>query len=629
MAKEKRSGWWWIPSLYYAEGIPYIVVMTVSVVMYKKMGISNTDIALYTSWLYLPWVIKPFWSPLVDMLRTKRFWIVIMQLFIGAGLGGVALTIQMPDFFRYTLLFFWLLAFSSATHDIAADGFYMLGLSQHDQAWFVGVRSTFYRLAMITGQGLLIYLAGYIESQSGLDSIETMVIANPTSQESGYIHPDSLQIITDDDAIRIISHPDTIDISTSLRSKSEINSVINFVINWNENTGHVKGESRINQLVIKQEEKSWWQEVVVQNFEDFIRKHFGETQIQPSEHQHGNFGIVYFYLSKKPAPGQEIVVNFGRDSGDKSISLYKDPDNKDLATGSRLLFNENNWNIPAMAVIQLDPKLKYATNAVFISQSGNIPLSWMLTFFCMTGVFLLFFVYHKFILPFPNSDRPALSEKTKNYLKEFVDTFVLFFKKDKIFSILAFLLFFRLAEAQIVKLASPFLLDTQEMGGLALTTQEYGLAYGIIGIISLTFGGLLGGFLAAKHGLKYWLWPMAIAINLPDLVYVYLSYAIPDSYLIINICVAIEQFGYGFGFTAYMLYMIFVAEGDHKTAHFAIATGFMALGMMFPGMISGYIQELIGYQHFFIWVMIATIPSFLVLKFIYIDPDFGKKDRKE
>ena len=197
MAKKIRSGWWWIPSLYYAEGIPYIVVMTVSVIMYKKMGISNTEIALYTSWLYLPWVIKPFWSPIVDMLRTKRFWIITMQLLIGAGLGGIALTIQVPDFFRYTLLFFWLLAFSSATHDIAADGFYMLGLSQHDQAWFVGVLSTFYRFAMITGQGLLIILAGYIESSWGLEPVSINVTVDPNHQNGKFIHPDSLQFNSD------------------------------------------------------------------------------------------------------------------------------------------------------------------------------------------------------------------------------------------------------------------------------------------------------------------------------------------------------------------------------------------------------------------------------------------------
>ena len=216
-------------------------------------------------------------------------------------------------------------------------------------------------------------------------------------------------------------------------------------------------------------------------------------------------------------------------------------------------------------------------------------------------------------------------KKSSNFIKEFVNTFILFFKKDNIGVILGFLLLYRMAEAQLVKLAAPFLLDTQEMGGLALTTGEVGFVYGTVGLLFLTIGGLLGGYVASKQGLKFWLWYMIIAINLPDAVYVYLAYTLPDNFLIINICIAIEQFGYGFGFTAYMLYMIYVSEGDHKTAHFAITTAFMALGMMIPGMFSGWLQEIIGYRHFFIWVMIATIPGFLILPFIPLDKDFGKK----
>lgn len=164
---EYRKPWYWVPSLYYAEGLPYVIVMTVSVIMYKRLGISNTDIALYTSWLYLPWVIKPLWSPIVDIFKKKRNWIIVMQLIVGASLAGVALTIPVSNFFQYTLAFLWLVAFSSATHDIAADGFYMLGLTQHDQAFFVGIRSVFYRLAMISGQGLLVIVAGFLETETG------------------------------------------------------------------------------------------------------------------------------------------------------------------------------------------------------------------------------------------------------------------------------------------------------------------------------------------------------------------------------------------------------------------------------------------------------------------------------
>ncbi|MDZ7361569.1 MAG: MFS transporter [candidate division KSB1 bacterium] len=611
-----RHPWFWVPTLYFAEGIPYVVVMTVSVIMYKRMGISNTDIALYTSWLYLPWVIKPLWSPLVDIFKTKRFWIILMQLIVGAGLGGVALTIPLPDFFKYTLAFLWLLAFSSATHDIAADGFYMLGLSKHQQAWFVGIRSTFYRLAMITGQGLLIILAGYIESHSGLPSVEVTVSSKPAAQTIAALHPDSILITPAAGDLRIVALPTNLEINISPRRKNEADSIMAFAKAWNLKNGFYAEEKRA-QLAGAPKEPSWWRRVIVTNLEAFLKKHFGpeEKAARPSD-QAGNVGILFFHLSNKPGAGKEVVVNFGRESGDNSIGL---------AEGSRFVFNERNWNKPMMAVIQLDPKLKTASSAVFHARAGNIPLAWSITFFVLTGMFFLFFIYHRFILPHPASDAPALSNKSKSILREFFMTFASFFKKKNIGVILAFLLLYRFAEAQLVKLASPFLLDAQEVGGMALTTGQVGFVYGTVGIIALTLGGLLGGFVAARNGLKFWLWWMVLAINLPDAVYVYLAYALPDNFWTINLCVAIEQFGYGFGFTAYMLYMIYISEGDHKTAHFAICTGFMALGMMLPGMFSGWLQDIIGYQNFFVWVMLATIPGFIATTFIPLDPEFGKK----
>jgi PAT family beta-lactamase induction signal transducer AmpG len=619
MNKKSRSPWFWVPSLYYAEGIPYIVVMTVSVIMYKRLGISNTDIALYTSWLYLPWVIKPLWSPVVDILRTKRFWIVTMQLIVGAGLGGVALTIPVPNFFQYTLAFFWLLAFSSATHDIAADGFYMLGLSQHDQAWFVGVRSTFYRFAMITGQGLLIILAGFIESNSGLPNLDITVNAKPNYQQSVLIHPDSIKKNLDEIEFRIATYPENLVINTENRPQVEIDSLIQFAKTWNIQNGFVQSEKIANGNQTN-DEKSWWQSIISEPLGNWLKNTFGQDLGKSKSDNVGNINFVYFYLTQQPHPDEPVVINLGRSGGDKSISLI---------TGERFSINEQNWDKPAIAVIQLDPKLKTSSKTIFTAQSGNIPLAWMITFVFMAALFILFFVYHKFMLPYPDSDKSAIGDKSKNFINEFLQTFILFFKKEKIGYILGFLLLYRLAESQIVKLASPFLLDTQEMGGLALTTGEVGFVYGTVGLLFLTFGGLLGGFLAAKHGLKFWLWPMAIAINLPDAVYIYLSYALPDNFFIINLCVAIEQFGYGFGFTAYMLYMIYVSEGEHKTAHFAITTAFMALGMMIPGMVSGWLQELIGYPHFFNWVLIATIPGFLILFFIPLNPEFGKKlDKK-
>ena len=437
--KRKPSPWSWIPSLYFASGMPYVVVMTVSVIMYKRLGISNTDIALYTSWLYLPWVIKPFWSPLVDILKTKRAWIVAMQLLVGAGLGGVALTIPADDFFRNSLAFLWLLAFSSATHDIAADGFYMLGLSRHDQTWFVGIRSTFYRFAMIAGQGLLIILAGSLEN-----AFQTTPL---------------------------------------------------------------------------------------------VSAHEASLAIEP-----------------------------------------------------------------------------------------GIALAWAITFYIMAGMFVLFFAWHRFVLPRPVEDVPTIHTTYGEIIRDFLQTFVAFFRKPKIGLILAFLLLFRFSEAQLVKLAAPFMLDAPELGGLALTTGQVGFAYGTIGVLMLTLGGLLGGFLAARHGLKHWLLWMVLAINLPNVVYVFLSSAMPENILIINLAIGVEQFGYGFGFAAYMLYMLYISNGTHQTAHYAICTGFMALGMMIPGMFSGWLQELIGYQYFFIWVLVATVPSFVVTLLIPLDSSFGRKE---
>ena len=417
-----RSPWTWVPTLYFAEGLPYVMVMTVSVIMYKRFGLSNTEIALYTSWLYLPWVIKPFWSPFVDILKTKRWWIIAMQLLIGGGLAGVALTLPTPFYLQASLAFFWLLAFSSATHDIAADGFYMLALDDSQQSFFVGIRSTFYRLAMITGQGLLIILAGFLEQST-----------------------------------------------------------------------------------------------------------------------------------------------------------------------------------------------------------GKISLSWSITFFVLSGLFVAFFAYHNFILPYPAGDVERKDQTPKKILAEFVNTFASFFSKKGIVLAIAFMFLYRLAEAMLVKLASPFLLDAREEGGLALSTQEVGLVYGTVGVIALTIGGIIGGIVASQKGLKFWLWPMALAITLPNVAYVFLSMTQPDNIWWVNVAVAIEQFGYGFGFTAYMLYLIYFSEGEHKTAYYSICTGFMALGMMLPGMAAGWIQEQLGYQHFFIFIMICTIPTLLLVPFMKIDPEFGKK----
>ncbi|THC43543.1 MFS transporter [Massilia sp. Mn16-1_5] len=417
---QAKSPWLWVPSLYFAQAIPYVVAMQLSVIMYKDLGVSNSDIAFYTSLLYLPWVIKPLWSPVVDMFGTKRRWTVLLQLVVAASLAAVGTVLHLPAFFAVSLAVMWLMAFGSATHDISADGFYMLGLRQKDQAAFVGVRSTFYRLATLAGQGPLVVLAGYL-----------------------------------------------------------------------------------------------------------------------------------------------------------AVSL------------------------------------------------GDAHQAWSIVFFVLAGLFAVAFAWHQLVLPTPKEDHAVAAGS--NPLREFFGTFGSFFRKRDIWLILGFILTFRLGEAQLLKLVAPFLKDPLEKGGLGLSTAQYGIAYGTIGIIALTIGGLAGGYLISKLGLKRCLWLMVFAVHLPDLVFVYLSHAQPANFYLISAFLALEQFGYGFGFTAMMLYMIMVSEGEHKTAHYAICTGLMALGMMVPGMWSGNLQEYLGYKHFFIWVCIATIPAFIMAALVRIDPEFGKK----
>lgn len=605
-----RNPWFWVPTLYFAEGIPYIIVMTLSVIMYKRLGISNTDIALYTSWLYLPWVIKPLWSPIVDILKTKRFWIVIMQLIIGVGLAGVAFTIPVHNFFQYTLAFFWLLAFSSATHDIAADGFYMLGLSQGDQAFFVGIRSTFYRFAMLTGQGLLVILAGTLETATGLEPLRVEVTAQNIQAKEIVFSPETYKSLNKTGELYFVSEKE-LSVPIATMAKADAAEFLKEVDEWN-----IKNNFYASETPVAKKDESWWSRTVASPLKITLKERFNKEEVQLSDVA-GNLAIIPIQLSKKPEAGEEVVLNFGYEKGDASIKLAKT---------YRYEFNESNWNKPAFAVVQLDSKLKKATQTTFVGRSGNIKFAWSVVFACIAGMFVLFFLYHRFFLPRPVSD---VSNKTegKSVLGEFFETFAAFFRKKEILSILLFLLLYRLAESQLVKMASPFLLDAREAGGLGITTGDLGLVYGTAGMIALTIGGILGGIVASRKGLRYWLWWMALAINLPNFCYLLLSWFSPDSLWWISAAVVVEQFGYGFGFTAYMLFSIYISEGKHKTAHFAITTGFMALGMMIPGMLSGWLQEIIGYQSFFVWVMICTLPIFFVLPFVKVDPKFGIKEK--
>ena len=613
-----RSPWAWIPTLYFAEGIPYVVAMTVAVIMYKRLGISNTDIALYTSWLYLPWVIKPFWSPFVDLIKTKRWWITTMQLLIGAGLAGVAFLIPAPFFFQATLAVLWLIAFSSATHDIAADGFYMLALDSGQQSFFVGIRSTFYRLAMIAGQGVLIILAGSLEVATGTEPLKIQVQSSNTAQSTTII-PDSLPTDEKRTSEVFTAFPASLTLSTTNISPEELAKIKDFAKVENEKNGFNTSETP-KKVTEVQEKSSWWTAHISEPLGNYIKTRFGEkrdTDIPLIVGQKtGNAGLIAVRLNRKPEPGKEMVLNTRFSSGDKSISLV---------SGERLVFNENNWDKPAWLVVQLDKKLTTEVNGTFTAASGNLPLAWSITFYILAGFFLLRFIYHRFALPHPASDAPK-NHRASEIMREFGLTFKSFFSKEGIGLAITFMLLYRLGEAMLVKMASPFLLDTREVGGLGLTTGQVGLVYGTVGVISLTLGGIVGGIAASRKGLKYWIWPMALCITLPHLAYLYLSWFMPQNMFLVNMAVAIEQFGYGFGFTAYMLYLIYFSNGEHKTAHYAICTGFMALGMMLPGMIAGWIQELIGYNHFFIFVMICAIPTLAVIPFLKIDRSFGKKE---
>lgn len=415
----------WVPSLYCVEALPYVAVMTIATVMYKTLGLSNTDIALYTSWLYLPWVIKPIWSPFVDVLKTKRWWILAMQILIGAGFACIAFTLETAAWLQFSLAFFWLIAFSSATHDIAADGFYILALDSHKQALFVGIRSTFYRIATLFGQGALVMLAGWVATYYGM------------------------------------------------------------------------------------------------------------------------------------------------------------------------------------------------------------AIGWSVTFLLLSILIVCFFLFHIFALPKVEYKDDAAEPKRKitvgSSLREFWFTLRYFFLKPQIVVALLFVLLFRLPEAMLVKIVSPFMLDATDKGGLGLGAADVGFVYGTVGVVGLTIGGILGGIAVSIGGLKKWLWPMVACISVPDAVYIYLSFAHDASLFVVNACVFFEQFGYGFGFTAYMLYLIYFSRGRHSTAIYAICTAFMALGMMLPGMIAGRLADEVGYQTFFIIVMLCTLITVAVSALLKISPEFGKK----
>ena len=624
MAEQKsRSAWLWVPSLYFAQGVPYVIVMTMSVVMYKRLGLSNTDIALYTSWLYLPWVIKPLWSPFVDITRTKRFWVVLMQFLVSFGLASVAFSVQSSVFFKWSLFLFWIMAFASATHDIAADGFYMLSMSQHEQAWWVGLRSTFYRTAMIVGSGLLVVLAGILEGKNGLPPVEISVRAKTDAGIGSNWDPAAVNISAQPGELRVVAQPASLDIALAERSAPEATAVIELAKSWNVQHGFVADDKPVVKPADDKND-SWWTKNLSGPLRNFLTAHFPKPAKTAAAATAGNLGVIYFALSSPPPAGKKIAVNFARQpSGIEYLGFGKSDKGFRLLEGEHFIFNGTNWNQPAMAVIQLDPKLKQDAAVVFETSSGNIPLAWSITLFVVAGLFLGFSCWHSVMLPHPPGDGPVVTHKS--LFGEFFATLGSFFQKPGILMAMAFILFYRFDEAQLSKVISPFLLDSRSAGGLGLATSQVGLVYGTFGILALTCGGLFGGFSAAKYGLKKMLPIMLCSMYLPKFAFIFLAFTQPDNFLVTCGAVAVEQFGYGFGFTAFMLYMLYFADGPHKTAHYAICTGFMALGMMLPGMWSGWVADIVGYKHFFVWVSCSSVPGLALALRLKIDPQFGKK----
>jgi PAT family beta-lactamase induction signal transducer AmpG len=427
-------------------------------------------------------------------------------------------------------------------------------------------------------------------------------------------------VVPQTDEMSFVAFPATITLNTNNISIDSLNKIKTFANEENSKNGFVTIEDKTS----KQNEaktKSWYTREVSSPLGSFIKRNFGKKSDEKTNvnGKAGNAGLIAVCLTKQPKSDESVILNTGFASGDKSISLVG---------GERFVFTTQNWNKPAYIVVQLDYKLREQVRSEFKGISGNIRLAWSITFFILAGFFTLFFVYHRFVLPRPASDHPTETNSVKDIFREFGRTFSSFFQKKNVGLAISFMLFYRLGEAMLVKMSPPFLLDARELGGLGLTTGQVGLVYGTVGVIALTLGGIVGGIAASRKGLKYWIWPMALCITLPHLSYLYLSWFTPENLFIINIAVAIELFGYGFGFTAYMLFMIYFADGKHKTAHYAICTGFMALGMMLPGMVAGWLQELIGYSHFFIWVMICAIPTLAIIPFLKIDKEYGIKKKE-
>lgn len=593
-----RSAWAWVPSLYFAQGIPYSVVMQVATVFYKLMGVPNQTLAYHTSWLNLPWVLKPLWSPFIELLMTKRRCVVAMQVFVAVALGLIAFGVPLSNYFIVTLILFWLIAIGSATHDIAADGFYLMTMPTRDQATFVGVRSTAFRLALIVGQGLVVLLAGTLERASSLptDQVEVSVAVGP-GETLPFETPREIDQTADqqqDMGLRTFQRQ--LRISSQAANKSAVDSLRKQAKEWNQQHGFT---SHPNGPVQSQVQSSRW----FGRLELWIQHRFGKKKpASTGDASAANAALVYFYLDAPLMPNERRVVTIRRISGSSDVNVTE---------GERVEIHSENQPFPFAVLIEGDPRVSTDCGAVFAAQSGNLRQAWFWTFLIISAMFMSLSMYHAWILPISEKDQ-ARGGNFSTIGRGLREVIAGFFAKPGILRVIFFLLFYRFAEAQLVKMVQPFLLDARQTGGLALTTSQVGTIYGVVGVVMLLCGGILGGALAGRDGLRKWFWAMVIAMNAPNVVYWLLAWLQPVSWLWSVLAVGVEQFGYGFGFAAYVLVTMAAARGPHETAHYAFCTGMWALGLMIPGMFSGWLQKLVGYEYFFMWVMIATLPSFMV-----------------
>jgi MFS transporter, PAT family, beta-lactamase induction signal transducer AmpG len=564
-----NSPWLWVPSLFFTESMVFVIVTAVSVLMYKRLGLSNSDIAFYTSWIYLPWLIKPLWSPLVDLFKNKSHWIWITQSVTGAAIAGVAFTIPIPDSYQFTIAFLWIIAFSAATNNIASDGYYLQELTEKQQSFFMGVRNLFYRFPLFFGQALALLLATFLESSLSIGPGEIRVSSVPYISSAEVVKIDSLEPKELSGALRIITEPSNISIGAVPTTAEEVSSFSGSAHNFNIMNG-------------------------------FTRDRLAVFDSTATDKMTGNIGIVKLRLSKKP--NKEINAHLDFVEGNDGIKIIE---------GKTIRFNPNNWNKWAFAVIQLDQGITGSSGARFLVRTGSLPVAWSFAFGIAALLFMLFAFYHKAILSKTVPAVPGINGVT---LKGYTRVFFRYFEKPHILTGILFLLFFRLGEAQLSRIALPFLLGSRESGGLGLSVSDAGLFYSTAGICASILGSLLGGLAIGFKGLKFWIWPMLLAVNIPHLIYVYLAYAQPTDLWIIFLSVAGEQFLYGFGFSAFMVYLFYLSGSEYKSSHYAISAGFMTIGLILPGAVSGQIQELLGYRYFFVYLLFTMIPSILIIK---------------